>query len=414
MRVLIVSQYFWPENFLINLVVARLVAKGVSVTVLTGKPNYPNGKIFENYSLFGTQRESYCGAEIVRVPIIPRGKKGNAKLAINYLSFVVSASLLGPWLLRSRTFDAVLVYAPSPLLQAVVGIVLARIKRAPLLLWVQDLWPESIKASGFKSNSIIYNLLDFLVKWIYDSSDRILVQSRGFISSISEKISKINEIYYVPNTSPDETGGQRNRKSSSDITSDIKKGFSFVFAGNVGHAQGLDTLLEAVENLSGGPNFDLFIVGSGRLDEWLKAQVRERSLHNVHLVGRYPSAEMTEILEAASVLVVTLRSDPIFRLTIPNKLQSYLAAGRPILAVLEGEGAAIVEEAKAGVTCQPGDAASVAEAISRMRSIPERELKAMGSSGRQYYDKFFAPNVLINLLGNHLKEAILEHRRRPL
>lgn len=413
MRVLIVSQYFWPESFLINMVTARLAAEGMVVTVLTGKPNYPDGRIFDGYSALGTQSESYCGADIVRVPLIARGKTGSVRLALNYLSFIISASFLGPWLLRGRKYDVVFVYAPSPLLQAIVGMAIARIKGIPMLLWVQDLWPESISASGFIRNTAILKFLEVIVRWIYSSADRVLIQSRGFHDPIANMINGSSKIFYVPNSMPEGDKSEPTSSRSLDLVHRLNGGFSIVFAGNLGHAQGLDTLIEAAELIRAHSDINIFLVGSGRLDPWLEEQVRTRNLINVHLAGRYSPADMPEILNAASVLLVSLRDDPLFRLTIPNKLQAYMAAGRPILAVLGGEGSSIIEEAMAGLTCEPGDATMLADTILRFKNLQESALNSMGSAGKRYYDEFFSPQVLIESLTHHLEQSAEANKERP-
>ena len=178
MRVLVLSQYFWPEGFQINHVVQSLVGRGIEVDVLTGKPNYPEGVVFDGYRAWGCQTEQWAGAGIYRVPLVPRGTKSAVRLALNYLSFVVSGLVFAPWMLRARSYDAIFVYAPSPILQAIPALFLGRIKRCPVLLWVQDLWPESLVATGYVRSPRVLLAVERVVRFIYRRTDLLLVQSR--------------------------------------------------------------------------------------------------------------------------------------------------------------------------------------------------------------------------------------------
>jgi len=181
MRILIVSQYFWPESFVINDIARSLALKGHNVTVLTGKPNYPEGKIAAGYRAWGIQQELYAGAEVIRVPLVPRGNGSPWRLALNYLSFIFSGMTLAPFVLRGWAYDLVFVYAPSPLLQALPAVLLAWLKRAPLVVWVQDLWPESLMATGFVKNRWMIKVVEALVRYVYHRADSILIQSEAFL-----------------------------------------------------------------------------------------------------------------------------------------------------------------------------------------------------------------------------------------
>jgi hypothetical protein len=184
MRVLVVSQHFWPETFRINEVVQSLREEGCEVTVLTGQPNYPEGTVRPGYSAFSLRKQVHEGLEIFRVPLIPRGKGSGLRLIVNYLSYVASATLLAPWLLRGRRFDAVLVYATSPIFQAVPAVWIARVKGARLITWVQDLWPETLRATGFVRNRALLGLVGSGVRWIYRRNDLLLGQSRAFVEAM--------------------------------------------------------------------------------------------------------------------------------------------------------------------------------------------------------------------------------------
>ncbi|WP_309680834.1 glycosyltransferase family 4 protein [Polaromonas sp.] len=403
MKVLVLSQHYWPETFRINEVVESLQQAGCSVSVLTGQPNYPDGAIFPDYRAMGMGPQLHeAGYMIYRVPVSPRRQGRAMQLISNYLSFLVSASLVGPWLLRGQHFDVIFVYGISPILQAIPGVVLKRFKRAALVTWVQDLWPQSLQATGFVRDRRILALVGGVVRWIYRHSDLLLVQSRGFVSVVQAMASK-TPIEYHPN--PGELAfGQALPAGAPAFRLD--PGFNVVFAGNMGTVQALDTLLQAAELLLPHLNVRLVLVGSGSRSEWLRQQIAQRGLLNVHLPGRFEPEDMPGILAQASALLVSLTSGPILSQTVPSKVQAYLAAGRPIIASLDGEGARVVEEAGAGLACPAEDAPALAQVILRLRAMPEAELKRMGDSGRRYYQQHFEPTMLAKRLVQHFEKLV--------
>lgn len=405
MKVLVLSQYYWPETFPITAEVARLRHAGVEVTVLTGKPNYPGGDILPGYRAWGTQRERHQSTQILRVPVFPRGQDSAFRLLLNYLSFVISAALFGPLLLRKEPFDAVFVYAPSPILQALPAILIAWRKKAALVLWVQDLWPESLSATGFVKNRHILKLVAGLVRFIYARCHRILLQSRAFHGPVAALTDDPDKIHYLPNPAHDLAVPAEPSPTSQALGEKISRAFSIVFAGNLGRAQALDVVLDAAEQLLDLPDVRLVLIGSGRMDEWLREEVGHRALTNVMLPGRFQSDEMPLLLPKAGALLVSLRADEIFAYTVPSKLQTYFAIGRPVIAMLEGEGAAILEEAGAGSTCPPGDAKALALAIRAMYETSAQDRDAMGAAGRAYFEAEFAPDKITVALKGHLLAA---------
>ena len=403
MRVLVVSQYFWPEGFRINEVVRSLVEKGVEVDVLTGKPNYPEGAVFSGYRAGGCQVESWAGTTVYRVPLFPRGVRSTWRLALNYLSFMVMGLVLGPWMLRGRGYDAILVYAPSPILQAIPAIFLGWLKRTGVMVWVQDLWPDSLAATGYVRNPRVLRVVEWVVRWIYRHTDLLLVQSRAFEAPVAA-LAPGKPIAYYPN-SVDATFAE---PPSPDVALPdvpaLDEGFAVVFAGNVGAGQAVEVMVEAAALLKDVPQIRFVVFGQGSRWDWMHEQVQSRELTNLHLPGRFPVNTMPGLMQKAGALLVTLADEPIFALTVPNKVQAYMAAGRPILACLNGEGARLVaEEAQAGLSVPAQDAKALAAAVLQLYRMSPEERAHLGANGRRYFKAHFDHDKLVDELMAHLR-----------
>jgi colanic acid biosynthesis glycosyl transferase WcaI len=397
LHALVVSQYFWPENFEINRVAEGLVRRGHRVTVLTGLPNYPDGSLFKGYRWYSPLRERYAGAEIIRVPLFPRGGGSGVRLALNYLSFALSASVLGILRKISRP-DVVLAYEPSPVTVGIPAIVMRWMKRAPLLFWVQDLWPESLAATGAIRARWALKRIEELVRFIYARSDLILIQSRAFRRPIESLGVEGERIAYLPNSAPD-------FYRPLDVPADAPEramfpdGFNIVYAGNIGAAQDFATILGAAERTPPRAKINWLIFGDGRMRAWVEREIEKRGLaQSVRLLGRLDARRMPYVFGLADALLVTLRRDPIFAQTVPSKVQSYLASGRPILAALDGEGADIVREAGAGMTARSEDPEGLADAAVALSQLDAQSRNAMGKAGRQYFEKNFEAELLLERL----------------
>jgi colanic acid biosynthesis glycosyl transferase WcaI len=397
MRILIVTQYFWPEPFRINDLALGLRERGHDVVVLTGTPNYPAGTFFPNYGFFGRARDDFQGIPVVRVPLIPRGNGGKLRLALNYLSFALFASVLAPFRCRGG-FDAIFVFEPSPITVGLPALVLKKFKKAPLLFWVQDLWPESLSATGAVRTRWILRAVERLVRFIYRHCDRILVQSRAFAAPIAALGVDPEHIYYFPNSAealyrPVEP--VRDMKAAVDMP----QGFRIMFAGNVGAAQDFATIIEAARQLKAHKDIHWIVLGDGRMRDWVSSQIEAHGLQStVHLLGRHAMEEMPAFFALADVMLVTLRRDPIFALTIPAKVQSYLACAKPILAALEGEGARVIVEAGAGIAVPSENPAALANAVLELVDMSREERQAMGLRGRNYFEQHFERERLLNKL----------------
>lgn len=401
---MIVSQYFWPESFRINDLAFGLLESGHQVTVLTGKPNYPSGNYFSGYGFWARGRDSYKGVNVVRVPMLPRGNGTGLSLVFNYLSYAISASLLGPFRCRGG-YDVILVYEPSPVTVGLPALVMKKVKHTPLFFWVQDLWPESLSATGAIRSGWILKFVERLVRVIYRGCDRVLVQSEAFRGPIQKLGVSADRVLYFPNSAETlyqpvavhDDAAERGR---------MPPGFRVVFAGNIGKAQSFETILASADRLKRHRDIHWVILGDGRMLTWVKEEVERRALaHTVHLLGRHPVESMPRYFALADALLVTLRKEPIFALTVPAKVQSYLACAKPLIAALEGEGARVVREAQAGLTPAPEDADALAEAVLTMYRMPVDERVEMGARGRRYFEAHFERRMLLKRLDGWMEES---------
>jgi colanic acid biosynthesis glycosyl transferase WcaI len=397
MHILIVTQYFWPEDFRINHLAVGLVEKGHRVTVLTGIPNYPDGRFFPGYGVLSRRRENYQGIEIIRVPLVPRGRGRSFSLLLNYFSFAFFACAMGPFLCRG-SYDVIFVCQLSPVTVGLPARVLKMVKGSPMMIWILDLWPESLSATGAVSSQWVLKLVERLVRFIYRGCDRVLVPSKGFWSPLQQMGVDGERIRYFPN-SVEEFYHPVSLENDATERGEVPGGFRVMFAGNIGAAQDFETILSAAGILRSLPEIQWVILGDGRLGAWVGEQVRERGLTGtVHLLGRRPQESMPRYFALADVLLVTLRKDPIFALTIPGKVQSYLACAKPIVAALDGEGARVIVESGAGLAAPAGDARALAEAIMEIYQLPANERTAMGLRGRQYCEAHFERGKLLDTL----------------
>jgi glycosyltransferase involved in cell wall biosynthesis len=389
MKILILSQYFWPETFIINDLVRKLTEQGHEVTVATAKPNYPGGEIFDGYKAWGVQRERFAeSVDVIRVPLWPRGRGGSRNLILNYLSFVATGLFLLPWLLRGRKFDSIVVFAMSPITQVIPAIPLKWIKRAHLAAWVQDLWPESLAATGFVRNPQALRMVGWMVRGIYACCDTLLLQSRAFFDPVARYACRSKLVYY-PNSIALPSEKTVAPEVPTQLLEELRENFCVVFAGNIGIAQSIETVVEAAELLRQHPALKFVLVGSGSRLEWVKERKASLGLDNLILAGRFPMEAMPQIFEHSSALLVSLRDEEIFSYTIPSKVQAYLAAGKPIIASLRGEGARVIEEAGAGKTCEPESANALVESILALMSLSPAERQQMGNAGQSYFNEHF-------------------------
>ena len=395
MRILIVSQYFYPENFRINQLATALRDSGHDIVVLTGQPNYPTGRFFPGYGSLRPRTDTWNGIEIIRVPIFARRAGRGWQLALNYLSFAISATLFGLPKARGR-FDACIAFCPSPITIAIPAIVLRTLRKTPVAIWLQDLWPESVLAVTRTRSRTIKGALDALVRWIYRHVDQIWIQSPAYAESVAARGGRAEQIVYVPNWAEDLYDCSR----WADIASEALPHNSIVYAGNFGRSQGLETIIEAADRARAiAPSAHWVFVGDGLLGDWLRNEVQRRSLAtHVTIMARREPEDMPRLLKAATALLVTLADDPVFAQTVPSKLQSCLASGRPIVASLAGESARIVAEAQCGIACAPQDAVAVANAVRDITAMPEADRDKLGCNAHAYYRAHFTQSRIIETI----------------
>lgn len=404
MKILVITQYYWPENFRINDLCDGLIERGHEVTVYTGLPNYPEGEFYKGYSYMGPYFETHGKVKIIRAPLLPRGKNKSFCLALNYISFCLFSTLLAPFLVQGK-YDKIFIYQLSPVFAALPGILLKYIKKAPIIIWVTDLWPESLEATGIVKNKKLLFLVGLFVKFIYKHSDKIYISSRGFSKKIIAMGEREEKIKFWPQWA--ETFFNNTNSIIEYHDERIPTGFLVMFAGNIGSAQDFGTIIEAATILKKNSFIQFVILGDGLMRKWAEKKVLERGLQaTFHFLGRKPIETMPYYYSHADAMLVSLTDSELFSITIPSKVQTYLASGKPIIASLNGEGAEIVDEWKAGFTCPASNPEDLSAAIQKMSKLSKQELSQMGLNSYNCYKSEFEREKLITILENDLKSLV--------
>ncbi|AWN23740.1 UDP-phosphate galactose phosphotransferase [Deinococcus irradiatisoli] len=409
MRILLLSQWFDPEPIFKGLPFAReLAAQGHEVEVLTGFPNYPGGKLYPGYRVQLWQREVMDGIPVTRVPLYPSHDESGLKRALNYTSFAFSAALLGA--LLTRRPDVIYVYHP-PATVGFPAMVLSLLKRVPFVYDVQDLWPDTLAATGMMGSPRVLALVGRWCDAVYRRAARVVVLSEGFSLRLQERGVPERNIQVISNWC-DETQIVPVETETKDA--EFKDRFNIVFAGTMGKAQALDTVLDAAALVGPlRPEIQFVLIGGGVEVENLKRQAQERQLENVLFLPRRPFSEIGAVLAQANALLVHLRNDPLFEITIPSKTQAYMFVGKPILMALEGDAAQLVKDAQAGVTCPPENPPALAQAAIQLADLPLQDLEWMGKNGAKYYRERLSLAVGTRHFLEVFDEALRESRRGP-
>lgn len=398
-HILVISQYFYPEEFRINDICKELVKLGYEITVVTGIPNYPIGKFFKGYGWLKRNKEMYEGIHIIRLPIVPRGNSV-VMLAINYLSFVVSGFV---W----KTFtkikaDKVFIFEVSPMTQALVGVWYALKNKLPCMIYVQDLWPENVEFVTGIHNKKVLGLIDKMVNYIYKNCHKILATSPSFVKRIEERESAWNgnasKVIYWPQYA-ESFYCPVDKISLEDMPQNNK--FKIVFTGNIGYAQGLDILPRTAELLK-RDNIDceFIIIGDGRYrNEFIKTIIKYDVKEMFYLLGQKKPKEIPNYLAGCDMAFVSFADNPLFSMTIPAKLQSYMACGMPILAVADGETKRIIEEAECGICIPNREPNDILQCI---KHINEEQLKIWKERSYIYYKTHFDSEVLLSQIDKQI------------
>ena len=380
MRIILLTQWYPPEpqEFLSELA-ESLVDLGHQVTVLTGIPNWPSGEVYPGYHLRSPQREVRGGVPLIRLPLYPDHSRSGMRRALNFLSFATTASVCGPFLAPKA--DLVHVIHP-PLTNGIPAWLLTRLRGIPFTYEIQDMWPETLAATGMLNNARALALVGHLAKWVYRRAAAIRVISPGFKANLIAKGVPAEKVHIISNwadtdfyrpVEPDPTLAERFGLADK---------FNVMFAGVIGLAQGLDTVLDAALRLVDLPDVQFVLVGDGVDLPRLQGLAQERGITNVRFLGRHPSTAMPGLYALSDVLLVHLRDDPLFRITIPHKTFAYLATGKPILAAVAGDLANVVIEAGAGLACPPSDPEALAATVRRFHDMGRDERASFGQAGR--------------------------------
>lgn len=403
-HILVVSQYFYPENFRINDICKEWVKRGYKVTVLTGIPNYPQGSFYAGYSWFQGRRETYEGMDIIRIPLIPRGH--NAwMLMLNYVSFVISGWF---W----KTFaglkaDRVFICEVSPMTQALPGVWYAKRRRIPCSIYVQDLWPENVEIVTGLHNKHILGAIDRMVDGIYRKCDKIYATSPSFVKRLEERESVYTDgesrVKYWPQYA-EEFYRPLEKEELPDLPLEDNR-FQVIFTGNIGYAQGLDILPKAARILKDrGRECCFLLVGDGRYREKLEEEIRTEQVEDMfRLLGRKPAEDVPKYLAHGDAAFISFADNELFQMTIPAKLQSYLACGMPILAAAGGETARILREAGCGICSELGEPQALADAIVRFMELPADDRNEMRTAAVDYSTRYFSKKTLMDRMDEELQ-----------
>ena len=385
MRILFVCQYFFPEVFRGNEIAFHWAEAGHDVHVVCGIPNYPRGKHFKGYGFFKNRFEIIKGVRVTRVLSLPRGNN-RLMLALNYLSYSISAWMYVLFHALSHKYDMVFVQQLSPVMMSAPGVLYKRLRQVPLYTWVLDLWPESLTAVGRINNKMILSYINLFVKSEYRHSKKLLISSRSFERSIERYGDYHNKIVYYP---------QWSDIDDHEVICPIKppvipEGFKLMFAGTVGEAQDFECIMQAALLAKKHSDIKWIIVGDGQKLEWVKQFVVEHNLEDsVYPLGYFPVETMPWFFAQADAMLVALRNDPLFNLYVPAKISSYMAAGKPIVSILNGEGADVIREADCGWTLTASDADGLARLVTELARKDKEELAEKGANGEAYYKSHF-------------------------
>lgn len=402
---LVVTQYFYPEQFRINDMCQEWVKRGYDVTVVTGIPNYPRGKFFDGYGWFKRRKEVFHGVNVIRLPILSRGSS-KIKLGLNYLSFAVTGFF---WkLFTKQKADLVFAFEVSPMIQVLPAIWFAKRRKIPCIAYIQDLWPENfIEMTGIE-NGLIIDIVSQITDYIYQNCNKILVTSPSFKKAVEERDVPINKVDYWPQYA--EEFYQPSNTLSPIVSADTR--FTVVFTGNVGTSQGLDILPRTAALLkSQAVQVRFLIVGNGRGMPLLRSAIESENVGEYFTFIPQQSPQIIpDILAHADAAFVSFANKPLFAMTIPAKLQSYMACGMPILAAAGGETAQVIIDAGCGLICNAGDAEALTDNIKKMIEVSDDTIVQWSNNAKEYADRYYNKMQLMDVMDNLLQASLFHGR----
>ena len=403
MKILLLTQWYPPEpGVLLQELAQTLQSKSHDVTVLTGFPNYPSGYLYRGYRLRLYQREILAGVPVIRVPLYPNHGLSRIKRVLNYISFAVSSSILGFWLAPRP--DVIFVYHP-PLTIGMSAWILSRLWRIQFVYQIQDMWPETLSATGMIKSRHLLSMTGRFAQWVYAKAHSILAISPGFRKNLIDKGIPAEKVRVISNWMEDDVSERTDPDTKLAQRLGLAGRFNIMFAGNIGEAQGLETVLEAAKLLVSFHEIQFVFIGDGIALPRLEKTAVTQLISNVCFLGRFPHDAMPGLYALADVLLVHLRDDPLFRITIPHKILSYMGSGKPILAALTGDGADLITAAGAGISCPPGKPEALAVAVRDFLRMSADERKAMGERGLQTVRTLFNREALIDKIEKTLVQA---------
>ena len=378
------TQWFDPEPFYKGIPFAKeLIRLGHKVEILTGFPNYPGGKVYDGYRIKFCQREIISGIPVTRVALYPSHDRSAIKRVLNYMSFAVSATIIG--ILHVKSPDVLYVYHP-PATIGLPALIISLLRRVPFVYDVQDLWPDTLLSTGMIDNKKALFLIDKFCKYVYSNAKKIVVLSPGFKSALIERGVSESKIEVIYNWCDDTQINEKNIRTDLKEILGMAGKFNILFAGTMGKAQALDAVLKAVELIENRLSKIQFVFVGGGVDVGrLKKKTEDLNLKSVSFIPRQPVSKIGKFLNLADVLLVHLKKDPLFKITIPSKTQAYMATGKPILMGVEGAAAELIEKAGCGLSCIPENPSSIAQAVEKMFNMSKTDLKKMGNAGKNFY-----------------------------
>ena len=411
-RVGLITEYFDPEGgsaAIPGFIAHTLVNRGLEVDVLTGFPNYPFGKTIEGHRQSFHAVEMHGRVRVHRVPLIPSHSDRTVSRALTYTSFAVSSTASLGCL---SSCDVVLVYS-TPVTVGLGPALRRWSKKVPVVTLIEDLWPETLVHSGLAGQGPLWGLAGGwagrVSDWIYGSSDAVAVISPGMVEALTARGIAREKIHLTYNWIPNRLLPASSEVSLNSIGVNTPR--RFIYAGNLGEPQQVESILDAARLLRHREDISFTIVGSGVLESKMRERIRREGLSRVNMLGPRPVEDVPDLVGSCDVQLVTLASDPLFRMTIPSKVQFSLAFGRPIVASLVGDPARVLEASGAALLCRPGDAQSLAGSIARAADLPASELQVMGRAGLEYFRTHFSEEVAGAIMTN-LLEAVIADRRR--